>query len=169
MQVAQCRVLPADITTRWYNKKIFIKDYSVPGDFSWIENYKLTCLFVIFEPLSYCFEEKIGFDEKASFTSRPLSRLISWYNKLCDITKEFWEKAIQFHGTFHGLKITNWCKKIPCYMRDSTCRWFIVKKAKIFWNHVKHFWIVAGLREYNLDWSMQISFFELPSHICQLT
>ena len=24
------------------------------------------------------------------------------------------------------------CKKIPCYMCDSACRWFIVKKAKIF-------------------------------------
>ena len=22
-------------------------------------------------------------------------------------------------------------KKIPCYMRDSACKWFIVKKAKI--------------------------------------
>ena len=24
------------------------------------------------------------------------------------------------------------CKKIPCYMRDSACRWFIVQRAKIF-------------------------------------
>ena len=24
------------------------------------------------------------------------------------------------------------CKKIPYYMRDSACRWFIVKKAKKF-------------------------------------
>ena len=36
--------------------------------------------FVIFKPLNYCFEETIGFDVKASFTSRPISRLISWYN-----------------------------------------------------------------------------------------
>ena len=27
--------------TRWYNKRILGKDYSVPQDFSWIENYKL--------------------------------------------------------------------------------------------------------------------------------
>ena len=27
--------------------------------------------------------------------------------KMSDITKEFCEKAIQFHGTLHGLKITN--------------------------------------------------------------
>ena len=26
------------------------------------------------------------------------------------------------------------CKKISCYMRDSACRWFIVKRAKIFWH-----------------------------------
>ena len=63
---------------------------------------------VIFKPLSYFFEETIEFDVKVSFVSRPVSRLIRWYNKPGDITKEFWEKAIQFHGTFHGLKITNW-------------------------------------------------------------
>ena len=32
--------------------------------------------FVIFKPLSYCSKETIGFDVKASFASRPLSRLI---------------------------------------------------------------------------------------------
>ena len=63
---------------------------------------------VIFKSLSYCFEEAIGFDVKASFVSRPLSRLIRWYNKPGDVAKEFWEKAIQFHGTFHGMEITNW-------------------------------------------------------------
>ena len=36
--------------------------------------------FVIFKPLRYCFKETIGFDVKASFASRPVSRLISWYN-----------------------------------------------------------------------------------------
>ena len=37
--------------------------------------------FVIFKPLSYCFEETIGFDVKASFASRPVLRLIRWYNQ----------------------------------------------------------------------------------------
>ena len=32
--------------------------------------------FVIFEPLSYCFEETVGFDVKASPASRPEWRLI---------------------------------------------------------------------------------------------
>ena len=32
--------------------------------------------FVIFKPLSYCFEETTGFDVKASSLSRPLSCLI---------------------------------------------------------------------------------------------
>ena len=61
--------------------------------------------YLIFKPLSYCFEETIGFEVKASFASRPVSRLIRWYNKPGDIIKEFWEETIQFHGTFHGLKI----------------------------------------------------------------
>ena len=40
--------------------------------------------FVIFKPLSYCFEETIGFDVKVSFASRPVSCLI----KPCDITRK---------------------------------------------------------------------------------
>ena len=34
------------------------------------------------------------------------------------------------HGTIIRRGIT--CKKIPCYMRDSVCKWFVVKKVKIF-------------------------------------
>ena len=41
------------------------------------------------------------------------------------------------HGTMIRTGIT--CKKIPCYMRDSACKWFIVKKTKIFRSYVKHF------------------------------
>ena len=32
--------------------------------------------FLIFKPLSYCFEEAIGFDVRASLGSRPVSSLI---------------------------------------------------------------------------------------------
>ena len=46
--------------------------------------------FVIFKPLSYCLEETIGFDVKALFVNRPMSRLIRWYNTTGDIIKEFW-------------------------------------------------------------------------------
>ena len=38
--------------------------------------FNLSRQFVSFKPLSYCFEETTGFDVKASFTSRPLLRLI---------------------------------------------------------------------------------------------
>ena len=34
------------------------------------------------------------------------------------------------HGTIIRTGIT--CKKIPYYMRDSACRWFIDKKLKYF-------------------------------------
>ena len=44
--------------------------------------------FLILNPLSYCFKDMIGFDVKASFASCPMSRLIRWYNKPGDITKE---------------------------------------------------------------------------------
>ena len=41
------------------------------------------------------------------------------------------------HGTIIQIRTT--CKKILCYMRDSACRWFIVKRAKTFLSYVKHF------------------------------
>ena len=56
----------------------------------------------------YFFEGTIGFDVKASFARRPVSRLI----KPGNITKELPEKAFQFHRTFHGLKFSNWIKYI---------------------------------------------------------
>ena len=34
------------------------------------------------------------------------------------------------HGTIIRAGIT--CKKIPCYMRDSACRWLILKMLKYF-------------------------------------
>ena len=61
------------------------------------------------------FEETIGFQVKTLLESRPVPPLIRWYNKPGDITKEFWEKTIQFHGTFHGLKITKWIKLRQIY------------------------------------------------------
>ena len=60
--------------------------------------------FVIFKPLSYYFEETIGFDVKASSPSCPVFGLIKWYSKPGDIAKEFREKAIQFHTTFYGME-----------------------------------------------------------------
>ena len=38
------------------------------------------------------------------------------------------------------------CKKIPFYMRDSTCRWRIVKSTKKFWSYVKNFLILGLVR-----------------------
>ena len=67
---------------------------------------------VIFEPLSYYFEETIGFDVKALFASHPVSCLIRWYKK---------RKVIQFQGTFHILKITDWifCNPFHCRFKES--------------------------------------------------
>ena len=44
--------------------------------------------FIIFKPLSYCFEERTEFDVNASFASRPESRLIRRYKEPGDITIE---------------------------------------------------------------------------------
>ena len=52
------------------------------GELQYLLNYTnnnfdiVATQFVIFKPLSCCFEETIGFDVKTSFASRPLSRLI---------------------------------------------------------------------------------------------
>ena len=59
--------------------------------FDMILNMPFIRQILLFKPLSYCFERTIGFDVKASFASRPVSRLIRFYNKPGDIAKEFWE------------------------------------------------------------------------------
>ena len=53
-------------------------------------------------------------------------------------------------------------------MRDSACRWFIAKKGIV--KKMLTFLNSRGCEKIsNLDWSMQISFFELASHISRLT
>ena len=54
------------------------------------------------------------------------------------------------HGTIIRIKIT--CKKIPPYMHDSAFRWFIVKKAKIFWSYAKHFFEFSQVWENLESW-----------------
>ena len=67
-------------TTR-YSSSI-LPDQTIPdkNPSNGLEDMELTAgrryQFVIFKPLSYCFEETIGFDIKASLVSRPGSRLI---------------------------------------------------------------------------------------------
>ena len=39
------------------------------------------------------------------------------------------------------------CKEIPCYMRESTCKWLIVKNIKISQSYDKHFWIFPRRRK----------------------
>ena len=100
--------------------------------------------FVIFKPLRYCFEETIAFDVKASLASGPGWRVIRWYSKPGDITKEFWGKAIQFHGTFYGLKITNWTCIFPYKDRNQHSVIFHTAVSidytyykKVFYNPIK--------------------------------
>ena len=50
-------------------------------------------------------------------------------------------------------------------MRDSACRWFIIKKAKYFGVMLNIFELSGVWEMSNLDWSMQISFFKLPRNI----
>ena len=57
--------------------------------------------FVIFKQLSYCFEEIVRFDVKASFASRPVSRLI----KQGDIAKEFLKRLFSSTGLFMDWKL----------------------------------------------------------------
>ena len=66
---------------------------------------KQTYQSVIFKPLSYCFEETIGFDVKASFTSRPVSRLISWYNNQVIQQKKFDKRLFSSMGLFMDWKL----------------------------------------------------------------
>ena len=52
--------------------------------------------FIIFAPLSYCFEDTIGFDVKASLAGPPVSPLI----KTSDIIKIFKKRLFSSTGLF---------------------------------------------------------------------
>ena len=54
--------------------------------------------------------------------------------KISNIAFSVWKYLFQ-HGTIIRTGITY--KKMPCHLRDSGCRKFIVKKVKIFWSYVK--------------------------------
>ena len=51
--------------TRWYNKRILVKGYSVPRDFSWIENYNLnTWVYLLRCMVAHCFQIKFEYQRK---------------------------------------------------------------------------------------------------------
>ena len=50
------------------------------------------------------------------------------------------------------------CKKIPCYMCDSACRWRIVKKLSRFQVMLSIFKFSRVLKLQSFDWSLQLSF-----------
>ena len=52
---------------------------------------------------------------------------------------------IVFMGNIIRTGIT--CKKISCYLHESAYTWFNVKKVKIFWIYVKHFWVLPIVRK----------------------
>ena len=86
--------------TRWYNKRILKKGYSVPRDFSWIENYKLCIskrnlhkLITVWKMNLYvcCF-----FDFKAfSQSTLNLSRWLCKWSATCSSLKrlQFWSNS----------------------------------------------------------------------------
>ena len=105
------------------------------------------------------------------------SRLLTWSAPI--LTSEFFLVKINasssvfletrifcFWHLNHGIIIRTGMtrKKIPCYMRDSACRWCIVKKAKILWIYVKHFLILPGVRNCrNLSGQCKQAFLNCPT------
>ena len=80
----------------------------------------------------------------------------------------FWRLVFPEHETIIWTGMT--CKKIPCYMHNSACRWFIVKNDKIFWSYViRKLWKFR--KSENLEsWLVYSNmFFKLPNHVSQLT
>ena len=98
-------------------KKYVSKRKAVVDVFSWKGILKLCWThFVIFKPLSYFFEETIVFDVKASFASRLVSRLIRWYNKPGDITKEFFSST----RLFMNWKLQTELQQPNTFFKDNT-------------------------------------------------
>ena len=76
--------------------------------------------FVIFNPLSYCFKEIIGFDVKASFANRPVSHLIRWYNKTRWYNNRILRKGYSVAGDF------SWIENYKLIYSRQRLLWFIL-------------------------------------------
>ena len=65
---------------------------------------------------------------------KELLRVCNTEKKTNQYDLEIINRCLSQHGTIIRTIIRTGmtCKKIPCYMRNSACRWSIVKKAKIF-------------------------------------
>ena len=67
-----------------------------------------------------------------------------------------------YHGTIIQTGIT--CKETPFYMCASTCRWYIVKKAKKWFEVMLNIFECSQTQEIvESCWSMQIRFHEMPT------
>ena len=88
-------------------KKAFNKVINISGSCSKKRfiSYNLAIQFVILKPLSYYFEETIEFDLMASFASCLVSRLIKWYSKPSNITKNFDKRLFTSTGFFMDWKL----------------------------------------------------------------
>ena len=84
---------------------------------------------MIFKPLSFCFEET-GFDVKAPLASRPVSRLIRWFNK-----KNFLSKGYSISRDFSWIEYSKLCPfvfKIPkifAQIQKPVCNFQTVKET----------------------------------------
>ena len=93
----------------------------------YIAKYLTTAFFSsYFLNRSYCFEEAIGFDGKASFASRPVSRLISWYNKHVIYQKSFDKKLFSSTRLF-----MDWKLQTVLQNTSGGCFWKMIKKKKL--------------------------------------
>ena len=96
------------------------------------------------------FLKKIGYIITWSIVSVYLSKNISKISNayISKSQRCYNVESAVYRGTI--IRTGKACNKIPCYIPDSACRWFIIKKAKIFWSYVKHFWDLAGVRKYRI-------------------
>ena len=109
---------------------------------------------VIFKPLSYWFEETIGFDVKPSFSSCPVSRLIRWYNKRIlrkgsSVPRDFsWienYKLYLWHSSYLFTYSPTWFKKSFAHFR--------YVELRLFPNVMPSLWIYSYLLyPHKCDW-----------------
>ena len=125
--------------TNWKTKVTFYSHWEYPGStHTWFCKKQ----FVIFKPLSYCFEETIGFDVKALFTSLPVSHLISWYKNQVIQQNNFEKRLFSSTGLFMDWKsqtesMVSWFSSNDCcWGGRSTNQWV----TKIFYQHTNKTW-----------------------------
>ena len=101
----------------------------------------------------FTFLRIVNDNPSSAISTEVLTKLFYLWNKLKLFPLFEENQIISWNYNWAGMT----CKKTPCYMRRSACRWLVAENAKISQSYVKHFWIFLN-EKYLESWLLFLFF-----------